>query len=1468
MDEVNALFPEPEKTDDPIDIFPSLNVENYPLASEAFKANLAERYAIKNDKPYSEVRSDIELNGPQSVPLATPLEDNSGDLLNRAVYNQLSPEEFLNMHSEYRQEQQDILDSGVSRDSVEAIYSAKNLQAYSLDKRQAVVFKIFQDAYVARTPDKGVLGTIFDFAGHVLRESTYGVLEKGMGTGEKEAYDDYMKAMGSGSIADVVKIANESAAKSAEKGLLGDNIFANRMDLQARLLGGQGMGEQYNFIFDAATLIPFATIGKIAKIGSTAKAIPLAVDAIDMVAATKGLNAADGALSKALQEGAESAELVRHTASIDNKVAAPSTLSQISPSKIPVDSYEEFSKAKNYISKIFFGVDLTTEELEAGAKSYGESRAKSLNQDFRGSEIVEMGTGNYEVGILLGRPDGGVYTSTIKANQVAKKLNGEVIELGEDQFVIRVQEALPLKGLSKATLPSELESGIIRNWLSPDTTTSLENLANLKVGLDKGGAIQENIVKPFTKALGKLGKFNGEKKTFNSIILDYHESYMDTTPSLQKFATDWYERTGSQAPAHVLEAYEKTAEYGYAVHFMEADKIKKYYDNVGIRGVSFKGDAQKYHAQPIKDIADEFVLPSGDTVPELVYDVSKGRLITAAEAKDTSKQIYRLHTKKELDGKFVEYITGEVTNSSPLYHNDIIPPRPFGPRRTNAKYFIRQDSTATTVSGKSVDVAPKLVFGARSLKEAQKALEEMTLVMKKLSKEVGYSLRKESNASKFKTKADIKAALKGDNAALNEFIAKTITFDNSIENVDDFLKMMDDTGLKFGDMKVVSNSEKIEVNASFDPSITSNSTHADLYRAQHSVVENRYKTVKPDGFETFRTDPIVSMQRDFTRGVNDFQTRNYLKRSSEGLIKGGRKHITNYKAIKDLPLSQQVREAVFSTSTKEGQKFAQEQTTILRSLSEKSQFAKHWELTMNKVQDYVFDKTGKQLSMFDWLSKDPVVALRGFAYHLKMGLFNPDQLIVQSSQALNIMAISPKYGLSAALMYTPIRAALLKNDDAFLKVLASRASKVSGMSEEDTFHLIEYFKKSGRGKVGKEIPEYSGAEDFSYGSLQKGLEAGTVFFKEGELVPRIMATVVAFREFKTNPQFRTINLNTKKGMEIMETYVTKRAHTLTANMGSASAAVWQKGVPSLMFQWQGYLARSMEQIFIGRDLSRAERFRLASSQLAFYGLTGWGIGGILDKVLADNPEGMDPDQYTLIKYGAIDYLLGEILDERTAYSTRLSSGSGLYDAFEKINEESFLTVAGGPAIGLAGDFVTQSFQTMYSLVTGKNHIAAFNLDKLAKHASSYNKISKSLLMYRTGEFKTISGMTVVNNMSGTAAALNIFGAPFQEVISKFDADSMVKASDQLVFDTYKAYSELNEAAFKMAREGDSVGADAVHAEALDLLVPLTPIEQSKVLRKYKPKATDGFTDTMMRVKRVGLPGVYEQMRLMREKGTN
>jgi len=96
-------------------------------------------------------------------------------------------------------------------------------------------------------------------------------------------------------------------------------------------------------------------------------------------------------------------------------------------------------------------------------------------------------------------------------------------------------------------------------------------------------------------------------------------------------------------------------------------------------------------------------------------------------------------------------------------------------------------------------------------------------------------------------------------------------------------------------------------------------------------------------------------------------------------------------------------------------------------------------------------------------------------------------------------------------------------------------------------------------------------------------EQGLKPFNFGESTAKTNAFVAAALEFKK--KFPEQSLLSEAGRNA----VVRRTETLTNNMSTTSRSALQSGVGKVPTQWMNYFFRTMEQVFVGRDLTGLER---------------------------------------------------------------------------------------------------------------------------------------------------------------------------------------------------------------------------------------------------------------------------------------
>lgn len=373
---------------------------------------------------------------------------------------------------------------------------------------------------------------------------------------------------------------------------------------------------------------------------------------------------------------------------------------------------------------------------------------------------------------------------------------------------------------------------------------------------------------------------------------------------------------------------------------------------------------------------------------------------------------------------------------------------------------------------------------------------------------------------------------------------------------------------------------------------------------------------------------------------------------------------------------------------------------ILELLGTKTEASKSVDFINEYMQSWAFDKMGikgwKLVS--DWALptvNDPTKFLRSFAFHSKLGLFNPVQLFLQAQSSINAVALSPKNGMKGALLTPFLRAMMVSGKDPIIKASAAKAEKVLGIfgvKAADVEEMYKWGRQSGFFTIEGEV---AFKNDISDPKLFKGvfgntLDKGAMFFNEGERMVRMTSWATAWADWKalSGNSFRKIDEKA-----IGEILALSKKYSL--NMTSESAAAWQRGIASVPTQFFSYQARIVEQFFDGK-LTIGQKARLASVYAAMYGVPAtvggfigvWPLQEDVKKYLEANNIPYDNFAMQSIVNGLFPTMLNSILGTDYQFAERYAPGGlsifkDVYHGDESII--GLLVGAGGKITGQAAD---------------------------------------------------------------------------------------------------------------------------------------------------------------------------------------
>ncbi len=280
-----------------------------------------------------------------------------------------------------------------------------------------------------------------------------------------------------------------------------------------------------------------------------------------------------------------------------------------------------------------------------------------------------------------------------------------------------------------------------------------------------------------------------------------------------------------------------------------------------------------------------------------------------------------------------------------------------------------------------------------------------------------------------------------------------------------------------------------------------------------------------------------------------------------------------------------------------------------------------------KLADSVYDNFGPKTALVPgWLLPrvtNPINFIRSMVYHDKLGLFAIPQLLVQNMTYVTMFSIAPKHTLQALPAVMLHQWSRINSRPEILSALGRKLEKF-GWKPGQWEEALKEGQNTGFFHVGGEYVNLDNASKYRVFRTAAGvfLDAGQVFFKEGERNVRFGAWYIAFKEFRDAHPTGRITLAERN--QILE-----RADFLYTNMSRASASMMHTGVFGLTTQFLSYQLRLMELFWskrIGETLGErmATRARMFAVNWAIYGapvgvgVAGFPFGEALRKYANDN----------------------------------------------------------------------------------------------------------------------------------------------------------------------------------------------------------------------------------------------------------
>lgn len=457
--------------------------------------------------------------------------------------------------------------------------------------------------------------------------------------------------------------------------------------------------------------------------------------------------------------------------------------------------------------------------------------------------------------------------------------------------------------------------------------------------------------------------------------------------------------------------------------------------------------------------------------------------------------------------------------------------------------------------------------------------------------------------------------------------------------------------------------------------------------------------------------------------------------------------------------------------------------------------------------------------VLDIQSKNPLSALKAFAYNVGIGMLAPWRFIMHSSLSIQAMMVHPQYGLQAATMVWPIRLLGVNRSPELLYHIADQFQTIHGFQPDSFRKMVTALRDSHRMYMGDATSMLDDMYPASIGggALWRGTKAmgraGQVFYREADRVNQITAWQIAWRDaLDVHPEL-------EEGSEQFTDYVLRKADLLTNNMSSASRAMWQKTAFGLPAQFHVLTARLLEKMLpasMGGNqmLTTAQRARLYVGNLALYGGTGvpgmyWATKWAAEEYQQATGTPMNDEVWRLTSQGLMDDAIFHATGGKveTALSSRIAIGSALSD-FADGSNQSVWEFFEGPSINYAGRMGNSILQVL-SVMRAAQYTKDFNeqdfdliAGDLAKILPVYGAGEKAYFIYRYGQLmnpQTNHPLISVDKLNAFAAAV---GVPLRQDVAYWQNQKDMDNWDQLVNKHAKQTEIIEQNAYRALGDGD------------------------------------------------------------------
>lgn len=609
----------------------------------------------------------------------------------------------------------------------------------------------------------------------------------------------------------------------------------------------------------------------------------------------------------------------------------------------------------------------------------------------------------------------------------------------------------------------------------------------------------------------------------------------------------------------------------------------------------------------------------------------------------------------------------------------------------------------------------------------------------------------------------------------------------------------------------------------------------------YSQIDKKYVGPKDGGLDTVVPDsatgrykveaaPVRSALDSLNTAVHNAVRGFALDNAKKSMVD---KWIAKYGSILDAPIEEVRANPVWyfhngtirTADKKKASAAKAHKQAVVNFLGTHSEEQTQLDLYKSKFLTWVEDRFGGDLadrieSTSLIQTRDPLKFARSFAFHTKLGLFNPVQMVLQAQSALHGAMIvgNPKIAWNGMTGYTASRMLMVNKNQTDL---AKAVARKTGYDPDMFIEAHENLLKHGLNRIESEhiLLDRHMEDKIVQNGVSKFLDKGTVFFKEGELVPRISAWHMAWQEA------RKLKPTGKFSRQELE-QIARRQDDLTNNMGRKSAASIQHGSLSTATQFWSWQMRLMESM-LGNRLTGKEKARLMVGYATLYGVPGYTaaavgiptgvLGAIADNMGVDiGPLGSTDHYGDIKKYAyenginvdtgalevAMDGIIGkgieELFGKDVNFAQRMGPGGVLLFQQLADGDAGIMNVIGGAALGIGLDAWRGMVPLVDSVIrmAGKDQefSAKRSMEEFIQAISVVSSVKNATLAHdiaRYGEYRFRNGTLAMDGLDlGDAILAGVGGlspSPLTDSFIKSDMMQEEKGAKQKTDATVAGY---------------------------------------------------------------------------------